>query len=58
MLAIGCMIPFVSLALGAGIGSYLGKIQGGYWGAGLGFGAGLVVAIAAMALLGRLRRPR
>ena len=41
MLAVGCLIPFVMLAAGAVLGSYLGDIHGGYWGAGIGFGAGL-----------------
>jgi hypothetical protein len=30
MLAVGCFIPFVLLAIGAGLGSYLGDIRGGW----------------------------
>lgn len=56
MLAIGCLIPFVTLALGAAIGSYFGDIKGGYWGAGTGFLAGLLLAGIAVAVLGRMRR--
>jgi hypothetical protein len=55
MLAVGCLIPFMTLVIGAGLGSYLGNVQGGYWGAGLGFGAGVLIAIAAMILLDRAR---
>jgi hypothetical protein len=32
MLAIGCLIPFVMLAIGAVLGSYLGDVHGGYRG--------------------------
>ena len=53
MLAIGCLIPFVTLAIGAGLGSYLGGIHGGYWGTGVGFGVGLLIAVAAMVILER-----
>jgi hypothetical protein len=40
MLAVGCLIPFVMLAVGAVLGSYLADVHGGYWGAGIGFCAG------------------
>jgi hypothetical protein len=53
MLAIGCLIPFVTIVIGAGLGSYLGGIHGGYWGAGVGFGVGLLIAVAAMVILER-----
>ena len=36
VLAIGCLIPFILLAVGAALGSYLGADRGGYWGAGQG----------------------
>ena len=56
MLAIGCLIPFVMLAVGAGVGSYLGNGRGGYLGAGGGFGSGLLVAVAAVIVLSQVRR--
>ncbi|MBS0643954.1 MAG: hypothetical protein JSS43_29180 [Proteobacteria bacterium] len=43
------------LALGAAIGSYLGDIRGGYWGAGLGFAAGVVLVAGSLAVLNRGR---
>jgi hypothetical protein len=55
MLAVGCFIPFVLLAIGAGIGSYIGDVRGGYWGAGAGLAAGIVIVAAGFALLGRAR---
>jgi hypothetical protein len=55
MLAVGCLIPFVMLAAGAVLGSYLGDIHGGYWGAGIGFGAGILIAIVGMVALDRAR---
>jgi uncharacterized spore protein YtfJ len=55
MLAVGCLIPFVLMAVGAGVGSYLGDISGGYWGAGVGFGAGAIIAAAGFAILDRTR---
>jgi hypothetical protein len=55
MLAIGCMIPFVALALGAVLGSYFGAVHGGYWGAGIGFCAGILIAVAGMIVLDRAR---
>jgi hypothetical protein len=53
MLALGCLIPLVTFAIGAGVGSYLGGVHGGYWGAGLGFVGGLLVAVAALLILDR-----
>ena len=55
MLAVGCFIPFVMLAVGAVLGSYLGDVRGGYWGAGIGFGAGVLIAVVAMMVLDRVR---
>jgi hypothetical protein len=55
MLAVGCLIPFVLLALGAGVGSYLGDVRGGYWGAGIGFGLGILIAVGGMIVLDRVR---
>jgi hypothetical protein len=56
MLAVGCFIPFVLLAVGAGIGSYFGDVRGGYWGAAAGVAAGIVIVTAGFALFGRARR--
>jgi hypothetical protein len=57
MLAVGCFIPFVLLAIGAGLGSYLGDIRGGYLGAAAGLGAGIVIVAAGFLLLNKARRP-
>ena len=55
MLAVGCLIPFVMLAVGAVLDSYLGAVHGGYSGAGIGFGAGILIAVAGMITLNRAR---
>lgn len=55
MLAVGCLVPFALLGLGAAVGSYIGADQGGYWGAGIGFAAGLVLVALAFWLLERSR---
>jgi hypothetical protein len=57
MLAVGCFIPFVLLAIGAGLGSYLGDIRGGYLGAAAGLGVGIVIVAAGFLLLNKARRP-
>ena len=56
MLAVGCFVPFVTLAVGAGVGSYIGNVHGGYWGAGAGLAAGILFVAAGFALLSRTRR--
>jgi hypothetical protein len=58
MLAVGCLIPFVTLILGAGLGSYLGDVRGGYRGAGAGFGVGIVIAVVGMIVLDRARNAK
>jgi hypothetical protein len=55
VLAVGCLIPFALLAVGAAVGSYLGNINGGYWGAGAGFVAGLLIVVAGFVLIDRSR---
>ena len=55
VLAVGCLIPFALLAVGAAVGSYVGNINGGYWGAGAGFVAGLVLVAAGFVLVDRGR---
>jgi hypothetical protein len=56
MLALGCFIPFVTLIVGAGLGSYIGDVRGGYWGAGAGLAAGLLIVAAGFGILDRVRR--
>jgi uncharacterized spore protein YtfJ len=56
MLAVGCFIPFVLLAVGAGLGSYLGDIRGGYLGAAAGLAAGVLIVAVGFLLLNRARR--
>lgn len=46
MLAIGCVIPFGLLLLGAILGAYIGGVHGGYWGAGIGAGTGTLILLA------------
>ena len=55
MPAVGCLIPFVMLAVGAVLGSYLADVHGGYWGAGIGFCTGILIAVADMIALDRAR---
>ncbi len=55
MLAVGCFIPFVLLAVGAGLGSYLGDIRGGYLGAAAGLGAGILIVATGFLMLNRAR---
>ncbi len=56
MLAIGCLIPFATLVIGAVTGSFWGGARGGDWGAGIGLALGGLVAVAGVAALGRIRR--
>ena len=53
MLAVGCLIPLVTLVIGAGLGSYFGGINGGYWGSGVGFLVGLLIVVAGLGALTR-----
>jgi len=55
VLAVGCLIPFALLAVGAAAGSYIGNISGGYWGAGAGFAAGLLLVAVGFVLVDRSR---
>lgn len=55
MVAIGCLAPLVLLVLGGLLGGYFGGAHGGYWGAGIGAGAGLLILLAGMLVLGRMR---
>jgi hypothetical protein len=56
MLALGCFIPFVTLAIGAVLGSFLGDIRGGYLGAAAGLAAGILIVAAGFTVLNRVRR--
>ncbi len=56
MLAVGCIIPFATLAIGAVLGSFFGDIRGGYWGAAAGLASGILIVGAGFALLNRARR--
>jgi hypothetical protein len=55
MIAVGCFIPFVLLIIGAALGSYLGGVHGGYWGASVGFGAGVLASAVGMMAIYRVR---
>ncbi len=56
MLAVGCLVPFVCIAIGAALGSYWGADRGGYWGAGAGFAGGLLLVGIVLAMFNRARR--
>ncbi len=58
MLAIGCFIPFTTLAIGAGVGSYLGDVRGGYQGAAAGLLGGILIVAAGFRLLQKVRSRR
>jgi len=54
--ALGCLMPFILALLGAVAGHYLGGPSGNIWGIAIGFAAGSAVAVAALRVLGRLKR--
>jgi hypothetical protein len=56
MLAIGCLLPIVFLAVGAVAGAFFGGVRGGTWGTGIGFAVGCVALIGLLAVLGRIKR--
>ena len=56
MAALGCLMPFILALLGAVTGHYLGGPSGNLWGVAVGFAAGLAIAVAALRVLGRLKR--
>jgi hypothetical protein len=55
MPAIGCLIPFVLLIAGAGIGGALGGTTFAVWGGVAGFAIGLLGALVALRLFERAR---
>jgi hypothetical protein len=55
MPAIGCLVPFVLLIVGAAIGGTLGGTTFAIWGSVAGFAIGLLGALAALRLFERAR---
>ena len=55
MPALGCLIPFVLLIVGAGIGGAIGGTSYAIWGGVAGFVVGLIGALAALRLFERAR---
>ena len=55
MPALGCLIPFVLLFVGAGIGGVIGGSAYALWGAAAGFVVGLLGALLALRLFERAR---
>jgi hypothetical protein len=55
MPVIGCMIPFVVLIVGAGIGGAIGGTKFAVWGGVAGFVVGLLGALAALRAFERAR---
>jgi hypothetical protein len=53
MAAIGCLLPFALMLLGAAIGQLAGSAAVGYWGMGIGFLVGGVLAGLAFRLFAR-----
>ncbi len=55
MAGVGCLIPFLLLLAGGGIGGAIGGTKDAIWGAGAGFVIGLLVAVLALRLFERAR---
>jgi len=55
MAAVGCLLPFVLLIVGAVIGGVIGGTPAGLWGAGIGAGVGLAAMLAALRWFDRTR---
>ena len=53
--ALGCLLPFVLLVLGAVGGALVGGTSGAYWGCGIGLLIGLAIGLAALGWWERLR---
>lgn len=58
MAAVGCLLPFVLLGIGAVIGAAIGGTIGAYWGCGIGLAIGLVAMGVGVRLLERIRTVR
>jgi hypothetical protein len=55
MPALGCLIPFVLLIVGAAGGGAIGGTRSAIWGGAIGFAVGLLCALAALRLFERAR---
>ena len=55
MPALGCLIPFVLLIVGAAVGGVIGGTRPAIWGAAAGFAIGLLGALIALRLFERAR---
>jgi hypothetical protein len=55
MLAIGCLIPFVLMAVGAAVGGLLGGMTAGAWGCAGGFVVGLIAMVAVLGMFERVK---
>jgi hypothetical protein len=55
MVAIGCLIPFVLLGIGATVGGIIGGTTAGLWGGAGGFLIGLVGMLVALRAFDRAR---
>lgn len=59
MAAIGCLMPLVLPLVGAAIGNaLLGSAAGGLWGLGIGFVAGVAIAVSVTWLFARAKADR
>ena len=55
MFAIGCLIPFVLMAVGAAAGGLLGGTTAGLWGGAGGFIVGLIAMVALLEMFERAK---
>jgi hypothetical protein len=55
MPALGCLIPFVLLIVGAAVGGAIGGTRSAIWGGVAGFAVGLLCALAALRLFERAK---
>ena len=55
MIAIGCLIPFVLMAVGAAAGGLLGGMAAGLWGGAGGFIVGLIAMVALLGIFERAK---
>jgi hypothetical protein len=55
VLAVGCLIPFVLLVIGAAIGAAVGGTADAYLGCVAGFAVGVIAVLLALNWLGHIR---
>jgi hypothetical protein len=55
MFAVGCLIPFVLMAVGAAAGALLGGTTAGLWGGAGGFIVGVVAMVALLEVFERAK---